>query len=68
MTSPDAPNLPNAQAAEASRLQELDVDVQDQDEIERDITRKVSFISHLILLSSKFHPGGRGSGEESRRK
>ncbi|KAJ5179448.1 DNA repair protein rhp26 [Penicillium capsulatum] len=40
MASPGDSSTSNVQAAEASRLQELDVDVQDQDDIERDITRK----------------------------
>lgn len=36
-------------ATEASRLQELHADVRDQDDLERDITRKVSFVLHYIL-------------------
>lgn len=50
MSSPGASKGADEQTAEASRLEELDVDFQDQDDIERDITRKVSFISTVTLL------------------
>jgi hypothetical protein len=39
-----SPNSTNA-AAEASRLQELNADVRNQDDLERDITRQVNFTS-----------------------
>ena len=57
-----SPAATNSQAAtEATRLQALDVDVQDQDDVERGITRKVSFISaspSLSLLCTKLDTGG----------
>lgn len=50
MTSPDGINVQTA--AEASRLQELNADVQNRDDLERDITRKVSLVSSQTPLDT----------------
>lgn len=53
-------------ATEASRLQELNADVRDQDDLERDITRKVGVTSHLTLPKLIFFSGRQGARGESR--
>lgn len=54
------------EATEASRLQELNADVRDQDDLERDITRKVNVTPHLIVQTLTFLPGRQGARGESR--
>lgn len=46
------------EATEASRLQALNADVRDQDDLERDITRKVRILSYLTLLRLTVCVGG----------
>lgn len=73
MASPGATDAPVAD--EASRLQELNADVRNQDDLERDITRQVYITSrHQIPFSSQsaYFPKGRqdssGKGRGKRRE
>lgn len=73
MTSPGANDAPVAD--EASRLQELNADVRNQDDLERDITRQVLLtagyqmtFSSSIAYFSKGRQDSSGKGRGKRRQ
>lgn len=56
------------EATEASRLQALNADVRDQDDLERDITRKVRAVPYINLscltaLTGRQSPRGESRGK-----